>query len=740
MCNGSFFLISVDRGTHQCALETRLSQLVVLLVEVLLRKDLLRALLGSLGAGLIDLLGPLPCGGDQTHFAIQHAQQPAHAGGAAALTLGIHDMGFAHAQRGAVIPVFGKDGQIAVNGAADDALGLPVKGAAVRRDHRQMKGRHGLPFLRFCEHVIDGAREQECALGQLVALAVQDHLEAAQGLLERHILAGHTGELLCHVEALAQEALHLAGAADRALVFLAQLVHAHDGNDVLQLLVALQHLLDGAGDLVVLLTHDLRAEDAAGGIQRVHSGIDALRSNVTAQDRGGIQMGKGGRFVQNFVADFAAELVQIVHDASKKAYMFYDDSWVGSEPYSESFARIGFDGIIKCVFSAYEARMCADVPGVETHELRLHPYLFPTGLTGEPVFAAGGDPVTPAKQYWTAVRRALLRRCADRIGLGGYLHLTQNFPDFCDYIETLADEFRKIKALHRGGASYALPVKISVLTHWGKLRSWTCGGHYHEHPDLDLINLLESVAGLPVQTEFIDFAQLKNGDFTGNVLLVAGLKNSAYGGGSEWNDVKTYESAAKFVHGGGALICVNEASETDGFSTNLRLAPLLGIDLDRGDFNCRGKYPAAAEREEISVGTFTGKKEAFIFAPDVRILKNAEARAGEEKTFAVAARHVGKGYATYVSSYKHTPENAAALLSLLLRLRNLSAAENYLSDNPYVDCAYFEKEKKLALANVSGISQSARISLPGGGKTFTLPPAGIKIVPVGKIRAEEKEE
>lgn len=28
----------------------------------------------------------------------------------------------------------------------------------------------------------------------------------------------------------------------------------------------------------------------------------------------------------------------------------------------------------------------------------------------------------------------------------------------------------------------------------------------------------------------------------------------------------------------------------------------------------------------------------------------------------------------------------------------------------------------------------------GGGKTFTLPPAGIKIVPVGKIRAEEKKE
>ena len=96
------------------------------------------------------------------------------------------------------------------------------------------------------------------------------------------------------MEALAQEALYLAGAADGTLVLLAQLVHAHDGDDVLQFLVALQHLLDGTGDLVVLLTHDLRAEDAAGGVQRVHSGVDALRCNVTAQHRGGIQMGKGG--------------------------------------------------------------------------------------------------------------------------------------------------------------------------------------------------------------------------------------------------------------------------------------------------------------------------------------------------------------------------------------------------------------------------------------------------------------
>ena len=45
---------------------------------------------------------------------------------------------------------------------------------------------------------------------------------------------------LRNMEALAQEALHLAGAADGQLVLFAQFVHAHDGNDILQLLVALQ--------------------------------------------------------------------------------------------------------------------------------------------------------------------------------------------------------------------------------------------------------------------------------------------------------------------------------------------------------------------------------------------------------------------------------------------------------------------------------------------------------------------
>ena len=47
-----------------------------------------------------------------------------------------------------------------------------------------------------------------------------------------------------------------------------------------------------------------------------------------------------------------------------------------------------------------------------------------------------------------SVRRALLRAKIDRIGLGGYLHLLNDFPDFVEYIADISDEFRAIKELH----------------------------------------------------------------------------------------------------------------------------------------------------------------------------------------------------------------------------------------------------------------------------------------------------
>ena len=167
-------------------------------------------------------------------------------------------------------------------------------------------------------------------------------------------------------------------------------------------------------------------------------------------------------FMHDFVIGFGRQCVDLVHRHGKQAYVFYDDHWIGVEPNSPRFAEFGFDGLIKCVFNAFEVRLCAHARGVKTHELRLHPYLFPTGLKGEPTFKEGGNPTLDAKNFWIDARRGLIRVPIDRVGLGGYLSLVQGFPDFVAYIADLAQEFRLLKSFHEGDRPYVAPFKVRV--------------------------------------------------------------------------------------------------------------------------------------------------------------------------------------------------------------------------------------------------------------------------------------
>ena len=119
--------------------------------------------------------------------------------------------------------------------------------------------------------------------------------ERRDGLGDRDDLARAAGELLGDVERLAQEALDLAGAVDLELVLVGELVDAEDGDDVLQLLVALQHLLDVGGGPVVLLAEDVGLEDRRGRVERVDRRVDALLRDRPRQRRGRVQVGEHRR-------------------------------------------------------------------------------------------------------------------------------------------------------------------------------------------------------------------------------------------------------------------------------------------------------------------------------------------------------------------------------------------------------------------------------------------------------------
>ncbi len=391
-------------------------------------------------------------------------------------------------------------------------------------------------------------------------------------------------------------------------------------------------------------------------------------------------------FINDFVISFGRKLIDMVHEYGKKAYVFYDDSWVGVEPYNGRFQEFGFDGLIKCVFSGYEARLCAGVD-VPTHELRLHPYLFPVGLGGAPTFAEGGDPTLDAKKYWNSVRRALLRAKIDRIGLGGYLHLVEPFPDFCDYIEKVSDEFRLIRSFHDAGKPYTIKTKVAVLHSWGALRSWTLSGHFHETYMHDLIHINEALSGLPIDVKFISFEDVKKGALEDvNVVINAGYAGSAWSGGDNWKDDEVVTILTKWVHDGGTFIGVNEPSAVDGYDYTFRMAHVLGIDRDTGARVCHGKWSFEAEDTEELLpegATVEGRDNLYLTDGRAKVLM-----ADEENRPLVTVNQFGSGKGIYLASFQVDLENTRMLYQLIRYAGGEGTSGLYMTDNLYTECAY----------------------------------------------------
>lgn len=424
-------------------------------------------------------------------------------------------------------------------------------------------------------------------------------------------------------------------------------------------------------------------------------------------------------FVNHFVIGFGKKLIDIVHKYGKKAYVFYDDSWVGVEPYKQTFKEFGFDGLIKCVFSGYEARLCSGVD-VETHELRLHPYLFPVGLGGTPTFMEGGNPTLDAKKYWNNVRRALLRCSIDRIGLGGYLHLVEDFPDFVEYIAKIADEFRSLKELHSAGKPYNCKTRVAVLHFWGSMRSWSLSGHFHETYMHDLIHINEALSGLPLDVSFINFEDVKNGALENvDVVINAGIAGSAWSGGEAWKEDTVIESLTKWVYEGGTLIGVGEPSAVDGYDSYFRMAHVLGVDKDVVDRVCHGKW--TFEVDEVAADKIM-PKGAFIPESIKCHLTDGKAvvLAENDGNPLLVRNSFGKGEGIYLSGFSLNNANTKMLLNLILDAGKEAADGLYLTDNVQMECAFYPQSRTLVVINNADKMQECHIRTEYGVENIKL--------------------
>ena len=429
-------------------------------------------------------------------------------------------------------------------------------------------------------------------------------------------------------------------------------------------------------------------------------------------------------FVGRFVRQFSRELVDIVHEAGKEAYVFYDDSWVGMEPYNGFFEEFGFDGMIKCVFSGYEARLCAGVPA-KTHEIRFHPYLFPVGLGGAPTFSPGGRPGKDALEYWVHVRRALLRQKIERAGLGGYLHLVQEYPDFVVAMDRILQEFREIGALHDKGAPYCIKPCIGVLTAWGNLRAWTLSGHFHETHMHVLIHVLESLAGLPFAVKFLSFDDVKNGiPEDVHVVLNAGEAGGAWSGGRLWEDAQVVEALTRWVHQGGTLMGIGEPGAVKGYAAGLRMAHVLGVDLDDGEWACHGRLSFAVDDPTGLIPSDISLKErpnVFLTSDETQVL----AQAGNSP--AVTLHPFGKGLGIYLADFAHSNLGTRLLQNLLLYAAGESRTADGIAEHWETECAVFPSAGKIAFVNHSDARQTAACTWKGKRYAVTLEPYAMQV-------------
>src|SRR5262245_22410463 len=127
----------------------------------------------------------------------------------------------------------------------------------------------------------------------MVPFAVAEFLEAADRLRQGRDLARAVGKGFRDDKRLGQEPFDPASPGDDLLVLFAQLLHAEDSDNVLQLTITLEDLLHATSHRVMLLTHILRIQYSAIGSEWIDGRVNAFLRNASLQINERIEMLEG---------------------------------------------------------------------------------------------------------------------------------------------------------------------------------------------------------------------------------------------------------------------------------------------------------------------------------------------------------------------------------------------------------------------------------------------------------------
>lgn len=431
-------------------------------------------------------------------------------------------------------------------------------------------------------------------------------------------------------------------------------------------------------------------------------------------------------FQSREVAKLAKEMVDIVHEYGKEAMMFLGDHWIGIEPFMDEFKSIGLGAVVGSVGNGQTLRLISDIEGVKYTEGRLLPYFFPD------TFHKGGDPLGEAKRNWISARRAILRKPVDRIGYGGYLKLTLDFPEFIGYAKNVCDEFRELYKNIKNSKAYCIK-KVAILSCWGKMRSW--GNHMVHHAiyhkkNYSYAGVLEALSGAPFDVQFISFEDIiRNGrilsDF--DVVINAGDANTGHTGGRDWEDPRIQTEIKKFIYNGGGFIGVGEPSGHQYQGRFLQLATELGVEIETGFTLNRGKYNIEVKphfiKEDCKGEIDFGEGKKYVYA-----LEGTDVLAMKDGGVQLSANDCGDGRCVYISGLPFSLENTRLLYRAILWAANDEAnIYKWFSCNLNIEVNVYMETNKFCVVNNTYESQDTCI-YKGDGSSFelTLAPNEIK--------------
>ncbi|VGO15472.1 1,3-beta-galactosyl-N-acetylhexosamine phosphorylase [Pontiella desulfatans] len=424
-------------------------------------------------------------------------------------------------------------------------------------------------------------------------------------------------------------------------------------------------------------------------------------------------------FVHEFMVEFTKQCVKQVHDAGKKAVMFYCDHWIGTEPYKPAFQEIGMDGIIGPCINGREVRRVADVPGGMLKELRLYPYFFEVDLMGEPTFKEGGDPVRDCKKYWMWIRRAMLRKLVHRIGYGGYLDLAIKFPDFVDYLEYQTKEYYALCENSQFTPAEA-PLKVGILNAWGAHRSW---GYDVTWP---LGSITESLSGQPFDVEWICFDDIRGGvPERFDVIINYGYAGTSWSGGENWTDPRVVFAIREFVDSGGGLVGVFDPTSHENGGTFYQLWDILGVQKEYGlSGDCKKVIPTDIAQGHFIAADLASTKPAlgkhvqtiYPCIESTQIIAK-----DDEGSVTIAANDFGKGRGVYLAGFELGAEQNRLLQRAIWFAagREGEMEKRWFASNIETEIAAYPETGKYIVINNSNDPQTTTV-VDGEGRAKTV--------------------